>query len=107
MIQLLPVIASIQYKCLKTFCIFVMIMNDIYIIFKTPMGLQIFFLLIENKDTAQNVPLIHLRELSQFYFQLIHYELLASKHLFFPLKTELCKFEGKAVGATCTSLRVH
>lgn len=68
---------------------------------------RFFFLLIENKDTAQNVPLIHLRELSQFYFQLIHYELLASKHLFFPLKTELCKFEGKAVGATCTSLRVH
>lgn len=51
---------------------------------------RFYFLLIENKDTAQNVPLIHLRELSQFYFQLIHYELLASKHLFFPLKTELC-----------------
>lgn len=72
-----------------------MIMYDIYIIFKTPMGLQVLFLLIENKDTAQNVPLIHLRELSRFYIQLIHYELLASKHLFFPLKTELCTLRVK------------
>lgn len=88
--QLVPVIASIQYKCWKTFCILVMIMYDIYIVFKTPMGLQILFLPIENKDTAQNVPLIYLRELSQFYFQLIPYELLASQHLFFPLKTKVC-----------------
>lgn len=63
--------------------------------FKTAMGLQILFLLIENKDTAQNVPLIHLRELSQFYFQLIHYELLASKHLLFTLKTKLCTLRVK------------
>jgi len=33
-----------------------MIMYDIYIVFKTPMGLQILFLPIEN--TAQNGPLI-------------------------------------------------
>lgn len=72
-----------------------MIMYDIYIIFKTPMGLQILFLPIENKDTAQNVPLILLRELSQFYIQLIHYELLASEHLFFPLETELCTLRVK------------
>lgn len=40
--QSVPVIASIQYKSLKTFCKLVMIMYDIYIVFKTPMGLQIF-----------------------------------------------------------------
>lgn len=59
--HLVPVIASIQYKCFKTFCILVMIMHDIYIVFKTPMGLWILFLPIENKDTAQNVPLVYLR----------------------------------------------
>lgn len=54
---LVPVIASIQNKCFKTFCILVMIMHDIYIVFKTPMDLQILFSHSENKGTTQNVPL--------------------------------------------------